>query len=107
MPVRALVYLGSHVLSFLGNGILAVALPLIVLQSTNSPLSMGAVSTATAVPALLVGLCAGVVIDRVNRRPCSILSDLISAVAVAAIPVVDPFSGCVALRPDLREPRCC
>lgn len=107
MPVRALVYLGSHVLSFLGNGILAVALPLIVLQTTNSPLSMGAVSTATAVPALLVGLCAGVVIDRVNRRTCSILSDLISAVAVAAIPVVDPLSGCVALRPDLREPRCC
>lgn len=93
MPVLALVYLGSHFLSFLGNGILAVALPLIVLQTTNSPLSMGAVSTATAVPALLVGLCAGVVIDRVNRRTCSILSDLISAAAVAAIPVVDLICG--------------
>lgn len=93
MPPVALAYLASHFLSFLGNGILAVALPLIVLQTTGSPLSVGAVSTATAVPALLVGLAAGVLIDRVNRRTCSILSDIVSAAAVAAIPVVDLLWG--------------
>ncbi|MGU3498094.1 MFS transporter [Mycobacterium sp. C31M] len=93
MPLIAVAYLGSHFLSFLGNGILAVALPLIVLQTTGSPLSVGAVSTATAVPALLVGLCAGVLIDRVNRRTCSIISDLVSAAAVAAIPLVDLTTG--------------
>lgn len=92
MPLVAVAYLCSHFLSFLGNGILAVALPLIVLQTTGSPLSVGAVSTATAVPALLVGLCAGVLIDRINRQTCSILSDVISAAAVAAIPVVDLLS---------------
>src|SRR5262249_22671599 len=89
----AVAYLSSHFLSFLGNGILAVALPLIVLQTTGSPLSVGAVSTATAVPALLVGLCAGIVIDRVNRRTCSILSDVVSAASVAAIPIVDLLWG--------------
>lgn len=93
MPLVAVAYLSSHFLSFLGNGILAVALPLIVLQTTGSPLSVGAVSTATAGPALVVGLCAGVVIDRVNRRTCSIASDVVSAVAVAAIPVVDLLWG--------------
>lgn len=93
MSPVALAYLASHFLSFLGNGILAVALPLIVLQTTGSPLSVGAVSTATAVPALLVGLAAGVLIDRVNRRTCSILSDIVSAAAVAAIPVVDLLWG--------------
>ncbi|ART72942.1 MFS transporter [Mycobacterium dioxanotrophicus] len=93
MPLIAVAYLSSHFLSFLGNGILAVALPLIVLQTTGSPLSVGAVSTATAVPALLVGLCAGVLIDRVNRRTCSIISDLVSAAAVAAIPLVDMGNG--------------
>lgn len=93
MPVIAVAYLSSHFLSFLGNGILAVALPLIVLQTTGSPLSVGAVSTATAIPALLVGLAAGVLIDRVNRRTCSILSDVVSAGAVAAIPVVDLLWG--------------
>lgn len=59
MQSVAVAYLGSHFLSLLGNGIAAVALPLIVLQSTGSPLSVGAVATATALPALLVGLCAG------------------------------------------------
>lgn len=93
MPLAAVAYLGSHFLSFLGNGILAVALPLIVLQTTGSPLSVGAVSTATAVPALLVGLCAGVVLDRVNRRTCSIVSDLVSAGAVGAMPLVDLLWG--------------
>ena len=93
MPYLAVAYLSSHFLSFLGNGILAVALPLIVLQTTGSPLSVGAVSTATAVPALIVGLAAGVLIDRVNRRTCSILSDLLSAGAVVAIPVVDLLWG--------------
>lgn len=89
MPPVAVAYLGSHFLSLLGNGILAVALPLIVLQTTGSPLSVGAVSSATALPALIVGLCAGIVLDRVNRRRCSVLADVVSAGAVLAIPVVD------------------
>lgn len=57
MPFIAVAYLGSHFLSFLGNGILAVALPLIVLQTTASPLSVGAVSTATAVLMLAIVGC--------------------------------------------------
>lgn len=93
MPPVAIAYLGSHFLSLLGNGILAVALPLIVLQTTGSPLSVGAVSAATAVPALLIGLCAGVVLDRVNRRSYSMLADVVSAGAVAAVPLVDLLWG--------------
>ncbi|WP_230422812.1 MFS transporter [Prauserella cavernicola] len=93
MPFVAIVYLGSHFLSLLGNGIVAVALPLIVLQTTGSPLSVSAVSTATAGPALLVGLFAGVVLDRVNRRNCSVLADVVSAGAVAAIPLVEVLWG--------------
>ncbi|MFC7673909.1 MFS transporter [Mycolicibacterium sp. GCM10028919] len=89
MPIVAVAYLGSHFLSVLGNGIAAVALPLIVLQTTGSPLSVGAVSAATAVPALVVGLCAGIVLDRVNRRTCSVLADVVSAGSIAAIPLVD------------------
>jgi MFS family permease len=93
VPVVALAYLGAHLLSLLGNGLAAVALPLIVLQATGSPASVGIVSVATAGPALAVGLAAGIVIDRINRRTSSILADVISAVAVAAIPVVDLLTG--------------
>jgi MFS family permease len=93
MPPIAVAYLGSHFLSLLGNGLAAVALPLIVLQNTGSPLSVGSVSAATAVPALVVGLSAGIVLDRVNRRTCSMLADVVSAGAIAAIPLVDLFAG--------------
>lgn len=91
-PVAA-AYLGSHFLSLLGNGVAAVALPLIVLQITGSPLSMGAISAATAIPAVVIGLVAGFVLDRWNRRNISVVSDLISAAAVAALPVVDAIWG--------------
>lgn len=82
-------YLASYVLSLLGNSIAAVALPLIVLQSTGSPLGAGTVAAATAIPALLAGLFMGVVIDRINRRTSSVVADVISAAAIAALPLVD------------------
>ncbi|MFC4015429.1 MFS transporter [Nonomuraea purpurea] len=86
-------YLASHLLSLLGNGIAAVALPLIVLQTTGSPLGTAALAAATAVPAVLVGLLSGVVIDRINRRTASVVSDVVSAVSVAALPLVDLLWG--------------
>jgi MFS family permease len=89
----AAAYLGSHFLSLLGNGIAAVALPLIVLHATGSPAGVGAVSAATAVPALAIGLGAGLVLDRVDRRSASVAADLVSALSVAAIPVVDLLWG--------------
>ncbi|MFD4638703.1 MFS transporter [Lentzea sp. NPDC058436] len=93
MPLIAVTYLASHLLSLLGNGIAAVALPLIVLQTTGSPLGTAALAGATAVPAVLVGLLSGVVIDRINRRTASVLSDVISAASVAALPLVDLVWG--------------
>jgi len=93
MKLSASAYLGSHFLSLLGNGVAAVALPLIVLQVTGSPLSIGIIAAATAIPAVAVGFLAGAVIDRWNRRDLSALSDVISAVAIAALPLVDQLWG--------------
>jgi MFS family permease len=91
-PVPVL-YLASYALSLLGNSIAAVVFPLIVLQMTGSLLSTGVLVAATAVPAFLAGLFAGVVIDRINRRTSSIVSDLISAASIAALPIVDLITG--------------
>jgi MFS family permease len=93
MPLVAIAYLASHFLSLLGNGIVAVAFPLVVLQITGSASSMGVISVATAVPAVVVGLAAGVLLDRLNRRDCSAAADLVSAASVAALPVVDAVWG--------------
>jgi MFS family permease len=93
MPLIAVLYFASYLLSLLGNGIAAVALPLIVLQTTGSPLGSATLALATAVPAVLVGLLGGAVIDRINRRTASVVSDVISAAAIAALPLVDLVWG--------------
>ena len=86
-------YLASYFVSVLGNSIAAIALPLIVLQATGSAMSAGWVAAATAVPAVLAGLFMGVVIDRINRVTSSVVTDLVSAASIAALPIVDGLVG--------------
>jgi MFS family permease len=93
VPRNVVIYLTSHLFSLLGNGVAAVALPLIVLQTTGSPLGSAVLAAATAVPAVAVGLLGGMVIDRINRRTASVVSDLVSAAAIAALPLVDMLFG--------------
>lgn len=86
-------YLASYVLSMLGNSIAGVVLPLLVLQTTGSVLATGAVAVASALPAAVAGLVMGVVIDRINRRTAAVLTDVISALSIAALPLVDATVG--------------
>ena len=69
MNLLPVTYLASHVLSLLGNSIAGIALPLIVLSTTDSALGAGTVAAATAIPAVLAGLFMGVVIDRMPISP--------------------------------------
>lgn len=86
-------YLISFATSLLGNSVTAIALPLLVLFTTGSPLGAGVVAIAAAVPAALAGILMGSLIDRINRRTAAILSDVISAVALLILPVVDLTVG--------------
>lgn len=86
-------YLTSFGTSLLGNSITAIALPLLVLFTTGSPLGAGAVAIAAAVPSAVAGLLMGSLIDRINRRTAAILSDVISAVALLILPLIDLTIG--------------
>ncbi|WP_341718112.1 MFS transporter [Micromonospora sp. FIMYZ51] len=86
-------YLGSYSLSLLGNGIASVLFPLLVLARTGDVLAAGILASVTAAVAAVVGVLAGVVVDLVNRRTVSIVSDVLSAGSVAAVPVVDELWG--------------
>lgn len=86
-------YFASFVTSLLGNSVTAIALPLLVLFTTGSPLDAGIVAIAAAVPAAIAGLLMGSLIDRINRRTASILSDVISAVALLTLPIVELTIG--------------
>jgi MFS family permease len=89
----SLTYFASYGLSIFGSSVAAAVLQLVVLQTTGSALDAGIVAAATAVPAVLAGLFMGGVIDRVHRRAASVVTDLVSAGAVAALPLGDAVSG--------------
>lgn len=93
MRLLPTVYLASYTLSALGNSIASIVLPLVVLQTTGSALAAGTVAAATVIPAVVAGLFMGVVIDRINRRTSSVLTDLISAASMLALPIVDMITG--------------
>lgn len=93
MDRSVVVYLTSYSFSSLGNSVAAVVLPLVVLATTGSALDAGIVAAATAGPAVLTGLLMGGLIDRFDRRRMSIVTDLISAAAIAALPIVDLITG--------------
>ena len=93
MSRNTLVYLGSYSLSLLGNGIATVLFPLLVLAKTGDILAAGILASVTAAVAAVAGVLAGVVVDRVNRRTVSIISDVLSAGSIAALPIVDAVWG--------------
>jgi MFS family permease len=83
----------ATLLSGAGNGAAMVVLPWIVLERTGSAGSAGLLAAATAVPLLASSLFSGTVVDTLGRRRTSVVSDLMSALSVAAIPIVDQLVG--------------
>lgn len=83
----------ANLASGLGNAVVLVALPWLVLEITDSPSFTGIVAAASALPALLMAPLAGWLVDHVGRRAVSIGSDILSALSVAAIPVVAIVGG--------------
>ncbi|GGQ73363.1 hypothetical protein GCM10010267_40460 [Streptomyces griseorubens] len=74
--------------SGLGNGITAVALPLVavlVLHATAS--DVGLLAAAVWIPWLVVGLPAGAWVDRLPRRRIMVVCNLVSATMYASVPV--------------------
>ncbi len=84
---------GATLLSGTANGITSVVLPWLVLERTGSPVAAGVVAAATALPLLLSSLVAGTLVDRIGRRRASVVSDVLSALSVAAIPALDATVG--------------
>ncbi|MER5622254.1 MFS transporter [Streptosporangium sp. NPDC002544] len=86
-------YLTAEALSLLGNSLIAIALPLLALERLGSVSAAGTVSLVAALPIVAGGLVGGLVVDRVSRRTSAIVGDVLSALAVAALPLVDLLWG--------------
>jgi len=77
--------------SNLGDGIFAVALPLLAAQTTDSPLSIGLIAAFFTIPWLLFALPAGVIIDRSDRRRVLVIADLCRGLLVGGLALVAAF----------------
>jgi MFS family permease len=79
--------LAGQGLSSIGNGLTFVVLPLVVLGLTHSGARLGLLGMAQTLPAALVGLYAGAIADRFDRRTVMAVCDGARAVLVAFIPL--------------------
>lgn len=86
-------YLISDALSMLGNSIAGVVLPLVLLARTGDVLAAGSLALICAVPQFICGILGGALLDRANRKVVCIVSDLISALSVTLLPIVDGIWG--------------
>ncbi len=82
----------GQLVSTIGSALTSLAASILVYRETGgSALSVGLMLMATAAPSLLVGLVAGVFVDRYNRRRIMVFADLLRAVLVFLIPILVPY----------------
>ncbi len=91
LPVAAL--LGANTISLVGNVITAMAIPWYVLETTGSAAKTGLVGVCTVLPTVIAALFGGAVVDRLGFKRTSVLSDLLSGVTVALIPLLHQSVG--------------
>ena len=82
----------GQLVSTIGTALTSLAASILVFRLTDSAMSVGLMLMATAAPSLLVGLFAGVVVDRYDRKKIMLAADLIRAVLVFLIPFLVPHN---------------
>ena len=81
----------AQLVSSMGTALTSLAASILVFRLTGSALSVGLMMMATALPTLVVGLIAGVFVDRYDRKRIMLGSNLLQAVLVGLIPLLLPF----------------
>src|SRR5213594_4254688 len=78
----------GETISQLGTQVTLLALPLTaILILKAGPFQVGLLATVEFLPFILIGLPAGVWVDRLPRRPILIVGDLGRAAALGSIPI--------------------
>ena len=99
-PIGALVV--AYLISSTGTALSAVAIPWLVLVSTGSAVATGVVGFAEMAPYVLLQAMAGPIVDRLGLRRAFLLGNLVAAVAVFLVFLLDargilPFGVLVGL----------
>ncbi|WP_174615468.1 MFS transporter [Virgibacillus ihumii] len=80
-------FIGGNLISFFGDQIYLIALPLIVLALTGSPLSMGVVAALERLP-ILIQPFTGVLADNFNRKKILCVCDLARFLTIGTLGVL-------------------
>ncbi|HWK79724.1 MAG TPA: MFS transporter, partial [Thermomicrobiales bacterium] len=86
LPIATL--LATNLISGLGNAMTSLAVPWFVLETTGSASRTGLTAAVALVPMVVMSFFGGALVDRTSRRGLSIFADAMSAVFLAAIPVL-------------------
>ena len=86
-----LLFQAGQLLSSTGSSLSSVAYPLLVLALTHSPPKAGLVAFARLLPSPAVGLLAGALADRWDRRRIMLVADAVRALAIGALAFVVAF----------------
>ena len=78
----------ANAVSLAGNVVATVAVPWFVLETTGSAAKTGIAAFFTTLPLALGGLFGGTLADRVGHRTASVTTDVVSAAAIAGVPVL-------------------
>jgi len=82
----------GQLVSTMGSGLTYIAASIYVYRLTGSALSVGLMLMATAAPSLVVGLFAGVIVDRYDRRKIMVVSEGLRGLLIALIPILAPHN---------------
>ncbi|AEH09315.1 major facilitator superfamily MFS_1 [Candidatus Protofrankia datiscae] len=80
-------FLVSRAVSWVGSAMSLVAFPVLLYQRTGSAAAAGVLAGLEAVPYLVLGLPAGALVDRWDRRRTLVLTSVASGLVMASVPV--------------------
>jgi MFS family permease len=80
--------LAANVVSMFGSGMNSAAMAWYILETTRSEVALGTLAVLAAVPAMVLMIFGGVIIDREDRRRLVMLLDAARAVVILAVAVL-------------------
>ena len=83
----------SNFSSGLGNSVVMITIPWLILERTDSPAFAGLVAAVSALPGLLISPIGGWMVDHLGRRAVSIGADILSSFSVMAFPIAAATIG--------------
>ena len=86
-------FFSANLISYTGNRLTLLAIPWFVLETTGSVAKTGITAFFTALPSIISSFLSGPIVDRLGYKRSSVISDLVSGISVALIPLFSHTIG--------------